>query len=40
MQIIQGVIILFIVAQQFLSRYKHKMIAKEAKAALKEEEVA
>ena len=37
-QIIQGVVILFIVAQQFLSRYKHKMIAREAKAALKEEE--
>ena len=38
-QIIQGIIILFIVAQQFLSRYKHKMIAREARAALKEEEV-
>lgn len=38
-QIIQGIIILFIVAQQFLRKYKHKMIAREAKAALKEEEV-
>lgn len=39
-QITQGIIILLIVAEQFLSRYKHKIIAKEAKAALKEEEVA
>jgi simple sugar transport system permease protein len=39
-QITQGIIILFVVAEQFLSKYKHKMIAKEAKAALKEEEVA
>ncbi len=30
----QGIIILLIVAEQFLSKYKHKMIAKEAKAAL------
>lgn len=39
-QITQGIIILLVVAEQFLSRYKHKLIAKEAKAALKEEEVA
>ena len=39
-QITQGIIILLVVAEQFLSKYKHKMIAKEAKAALKEEEVA
>lgn len=30
----QGIIILLVVAEQFLSGYKHKMIAKEAKAAL------
>mgnify|MGYP000071617188 CR=1 FL=1 len=30
----QGIIILLVVAEQFLSKYKHKMIAKEAKAAL------
>lgn len=30
----QGIIILLIVAEQFLSKYKHKMIAKEAKTAL------
>ena len=39
-QITQGIIILLVVAEQFLSKYKHKLIAKEAKAALKEEEVA
>lgn len=39
-QITQGIIILLIVAEQFLSGYKHKLIAKEAKAALKDEEVA
>lgn len=39
-QITQGIIILLVVAEQFLSGYKHKMIAKEAKAALKEEGVA
>ncbi|MGD9568837.1 MAG: ABC transporter permease [Sedimentibacter sp.] len=30
----QGIIILLVVAEQFLSKYKHKMIAKEAKSAL------
>ncbi len=30
----QGIIILLVVAEQFLSKYKHKMIAKEAKATL------
>lgn len=39
-QITQGIIIMLVVAEQFLSKYKHKLIAKEAKAALKEEEVA
>ena len=39
-QITQGIIIVLVVAEQFLSNYKHKMIAKEAKAALKESEVA
>lgn len=39
-QITQGIIILLVVAEQFLSKYKHKIIAREAKAALKEEEVA
>lgn len=39
-QITQGIIILLAVAEQFLSGYKHKLIAKEAKAALKEEEAA
>lgn len=39
-QITQGIIILLVVAEQFLSRYKHKMIAKEAMASLKDEEVA
>lgn len=37
-QITQGIIILLVVAEQFLSGYKHKLIAKEAKAELKEEE--
>lgn len=37
-QITQGIIILLVVAEQFLSKYKHKIIAKEAKAALKDEE--
>jgi len=32
--ITQGIIILLVVAEQFLSKYKHKMIAKEAKATL------
>lgn len=32
--ITQGIIIILIVAEQFLSRYKHKIIAKEAKALL------
>lgn len=36
-QVTQGIIILLAVAEQFLSKTKHKMIAKEAKAALKEE---
>ena len=35
-QVTQGIIILLAVAEQFLSKTKHKMIAKEAKAALKE----
>lgn len=39
-QITQGIIILLVVAEQFLSKYKHKLIAKEARAALKEEEAA
>ncbi len=30
----QGIIILLVVAEQFLSKYKHKMVAKEAKATL------
>lgn len=38
-QITQGIIILLVVAEQFLSSYKHKMIAKEAMVSLKEEEV-
>ena len=37
-QITQGIIILLVVAEQFLSGYRHRMIAKEAIAALKEEE--
>ena len=36
--ITQGLIILLVVAEQFLSKYKHKMIAKEAKATLGEKE--
>ena len=36
--ITQGIIILLVVAEQFLSKYKHKIIAKEAKAALVEKE--
>lgn len=32
--ITQGIIILFVVAEKFLSKYKHRMIAKEAKATL------
>jgi len=32
--ITQGIIILLVVAEQFLSKYKHKMISKEAKATL------
>lgn len=39
-QIIQGIIIMLVVAEQFLRRIRHKLIAKEAKAALAEEEVA
>lgn len=39
-QITQGVIILLAVAEQFLSKTKHKMVAKEAKAALKGGEAA
>lgn len=34
--ITQGIIILLVVAEQFLSKYKHKMISKEAKATLSE----
>ncbi len=37
-QITQAIIILFVVAEQFLSGYKHRMIAKEAKAELEREE--
>ncbi len=37
-QITQAVIILFVVAEQFLSKYKHKLIAREAKEALRKEE--
>ena len=39
-QITQGIIIILVVAEQFLSKYRHRLIAKEAKAALKEEGVA
>ena len=39
-QVTQGIIILLAVAEHFLSKTKHKMIAREAKAALKEEEAA
>jgi simple sugar transport system permease protein len=35
--ITQGLIILFIVAEQFLSKFRHNMIAKEAKATLTSE---
>ncbi len=38
-QITQGIIILLVVAEQFLSGYKHKMIAKEAMESLKEKGV-
>lgn len=36
--ITQGIIILLVVAEQFLSKYKHRIIAKEAKATLIEKE--
>lgn len=36
--ITQGLIILLVVAEQFLSKYKHKMVAKEAKATLQQKE--
>ena len=36
-QITQGIIILLAVAEQFLSKTKHKMVAKEAESLLKEE---
>ncbi len=39
-QITQGIIILLVVAEQFLSGMKHRMIAREAKASLKDEGVA
>ncbi|MBQ9492803.1 MAG: ABC transporter permease [Oscillibacter sp.] len=39
-QITQGVIILLAVAEQFLSKTKHRIIAREAKAALQKEEAA
>lgn len=39
-QITQGIIIMLVVAEQFLSKLRHRMVAKEAKAALKAEEVA
>ena len=39
-QITQGIIILLVVAEQFLSGMRHRMIAREAKASLKEGEVA
>lgn len=39
-QITQGIIVMLVVAEQFLSKMRHRLIAKEAKAALKEEEVA
>ena len=38
--ITEGIIILLVVAEQFLSGTKHKMIAKEARKQLKEEEAA
>ena len=34
MSIIQGVIIVLIVAEQFLSKYRHKIISREAKSNL------
>lgn len=37
-QITQGIIILLIMAEQLLSKYKHKLIAREAKATLMEGE--
>ncbi|MEG2143820.1 MAG: ABC transporter permease [Oscillospiraceae bacterium] len=37
-QITQGIIILLAVAEQFLSGYHHKLVAREAKSGLKEEE--
>ena len=39
-QITQGIIILLVVAEQFLSGMKHRMIAREARASLKDEGVA
>ncbi|HHZ02598.1 MAG TPA: ABC transporter permease [Tissierellia bacterium] len=36
--ITQGIIILLVVAEQFLSKYRHKLVAKEAKAELMERE--
>ena len=39
-EITEGIIILLVVAEQFLSGTKHKMIAKEARKQLKEEEAA
>lgn len=37
-QITQGIIILLVVAEQFLSKYRHKLIAKAAKEALRGKE--
>lgn len=39
-QITQGIIILLVVAEQFLKGYRQKVIAREAKAALNQQEVA
>ena len=39
-EITEGIIILLVVAEQFLSGTKHRMIAKEARKQLKEEEAA
>lgn len=39
-QITQGIIIMLCVAEQFLSQYRHKLIAKEAKSKLTDKEVA
>ena len=39
-EITEGIIILLVVAEQFLSGTKHKMIAREARKQLKEEEAA